>query len=70
MTVLHLDAAPRRPLLLASLRDWLARRREARDLRIGIERLAALSPHLLADIGISDTEVPPPDPEPLIFGRA
>ena len=69
MTILHLDAAPRRFDLVAKLRDWSARRHEERALRIGTERLAGISAHLLADIGIDDRELLLPDPTPVTFGR-
>lgn len=37
---------------LARLRSWKRERDEARHLRLAAERLEALSPHLLADVGI------------------
>ncbi len=69
MTILHLDASPRRFYFVARLREWSARRHEERELRIGVERLAGLSSHLLADIGIDDRELLPTEPEPVTFGR-
>lgn len=41
-------------LLPAALRRRLAARREARQLDLAVQRLASLSPHLLADIGMTD----------------
>jgi hypothetical protein len=53
--------------LATRLRATLAARRAERDLRIGAERLAALSPHLVADAGLPPT--PPPAPSSVAFGR-
>lgn len=70
MTILHLDAAPRRFNFVARLREWCLRRHEEREMRIGVERLAALSSHLLADIGIDDRELVSAEPEGITCGRA
>lgn len=53
--------------LLARIRRFLHQRRLARDLRLGTERLAALSPHLLQDIGLPDDR--PERKIALTFGR-
>ena len=53
--------------LLTRLRIALIRSRAERDLRIGAERLAALSPHLICDIGLEPFAQP--DVEVIIFGR-
>lgn len=37
---------------LADVSDWLGARRANRQLRQAAERLDALSPHLLADVGL------------------
>lgn len=52
-------AARRRP---GSLARWLRARRNARDLRSAIERLDALAPHLLDDIGMAARPGRPPTP--------
>ncbi len=46
------------------LARFLARRRENRALAVGAARLAAASPHLLADIGLVGYL---PDPTPPVF---
>jgi uncharacterized protein YjiS (DUF1127 family) len=56
MTALHAVTLPN-PLV--RLARWHARRRAERSRTRDLNRLTALSPHLLADIGID-----PPSPQP------
>lgn len=53
--------------ILGRLRDALHQRRLERELLLGTERLAGLSPHLLRDVGLSYDQ--PERQADLIFGR-
>jgi hypothetical protein len=56
--------------LLRAFAAWRLRRAEARALRLGLERLAALSPHYLDDIGLQAGLPEEPERPPLPGLRA
>lgn len=67
MSSLTLNVPTSSHAILIKLRMFVARRRADRDLALGAARLAQLSPHLLADIGLVHAE--PRLQPPLHCGR-